>query len=524
MPIDARIPLGVQSPPPQASPLELYSHILQIQNQRENLASLAAERQANVALAQQRIAEHQRALEGRNALVTAIRDAQSVDPDTGERSTDHGKVINALAVAGYPELSESWSKMTTQNAEALEKLENTRRAHGQGVIDAIGNLIPTIKSRQDFDSALGILASPQYHAITGQDAIRVAKQADDLGPDGWQALLQQYGQLTTEAKKRREEIGKVREVAPGAKVVIPAQPGVPGSQEVVLARGEPKESTVNIGSFEDYVLRWAAQNNRNPKTITTKDIDKLRETYRLDQRPIVVNPQQASNAEAIADAIISGDQPPDLKGMYRYGPEVRAILAKKGYNLTTASIDWQAAQKHFATLNGAQQTRLRQAVDTAIHSLDVIDDLSAKWKGGRFPLLNRANLALAKNGIYGAEVQSVAQQLEAQISDLTSELGNAYMGGNSPTDHALQLAAKNLSADWSQQVLKDMTNLARTNLQIRQNAIQNIGAIGASPQNPYAPPPPPSSDPLTVIAPNGKTYTFKTAAEAAAFKKRAGIP
>jgi len=228
------------------------------------------------------------------------------------------------------------------------------------------------------------------------------------------------------------------------------------------------------------------------------------------------------DVEAIADAIINGEQPPTLTGLYRYAAPIRGALARKGFNLANAQSDWTATQRHFTTLNGAQQTRLRQAVDTAIHSLDVIDTLAGRWQGGQFPVLNRVNLAAAKHGVYGQQAASIAQQLEAQISDLTSELGNAYMGGNSPTDHALQLAAKNLSADWSEKVLKDMTALARTNLQIRQNAIKNTGVIGATPQNPYAPPPP--ADPLVVTAPNGRTYRFHTAAEAAAFKKRAGIP
>src|SRR5262245_37393649 len=277
MALDPRIPLGVQAPPQQTSPLELYSQILQIQNQRENLSSLAAQREANTALVQQRIAENQRVLQGRSALVDAIRESQTVDPDTGERSTDHAKVINTLALKGFPELSESWSKMTTSNAEALEKLESTRRNHGQQVVDAIGSFAGTINSRQEFDSALGILASPQYHAITGDDAIRIAKRADEMGPDGWQTLLKQYGELTSVAKKRREKLAEPTKLGAGEKLIIP------GTGQVV-AEGEPKASNVNIGSFEDYVLRWAAQNNRDPKTITTADIDKLRETYRLDPR------------------------------------------------------------------------------------------------------------------------------------------------------------------------------------------------------------------------------------------------
>lgn len=196
----------------------------------------------------------------------------------------------------------------------------------------------------------------------------------------------------------------------------------------------------------------------------------------------------ASDADAIADAIISGDQPPDLKGLYRMGPAVRASLAKRGYNLSTAQLDWTATQKHLATLNGQQQTRMRQAVDNAYHSLDVIEQLADQWKGGKYPLLNRGRLAAAKSGALGPEAQQIATALEAQIKDVTSELANVYMGGNSPTDHAMELASHNLQTEWSEGTLRKLIQQQRMNLQIRQNSMRNVGVAGASAGNPYVPP------------------------------------
>ena len=196
------------------------------------------------------------------------------------------------------------------------------------------------------------------------------------------------------------------------------------------------------------------------------------------------------DADAIAEAIIRGEQPPDLKGLYRYGAAVKTSLARKGYNLSQATTDWVATQRHFSTLNGPQQTRIRQAADTAYHSLDVIADLADQWKGGRFPLLNRASLAAAKGGAMGTQAQQIATQLEAQITDVASELANVYMGGNSPTDHALKLAQKNLSADWSLPQLLSAVELARKNLQIRLNAIANTDVLGVSESNPYGRPNP----------------------------------
>lgn len=209
--------------------------------------------------------------------------------------------------------------------------------------------------------------------------------------------------------------------------------------------------------------------------------------------PVVtqISATQGDEAKAIAEAIIAGDQPPDVKGLYRYGGPVRAELAKQGYNLTTANLDWEATKKHLATLNGAQQTRIRQAISTASDSLDVIQTLADQWKGGRFPILNKGNLIAAKNGLYGQDVASVATKLDGQITDVVSELANVYMGGNSPTDHAMKLAEKNLNAEWDQKVLTDMIALARTNLKIRANSISNSGAVlsGGQSTSPAAAPP-----------------------------------
>lgn len=196
----------------------------------------------------------------------------------------------------------------------------------------------------------------------------------------------------------------------------------------------------------------------------------------------------ASDPQAIADAIIRGDREPETASLGRpNGAAVDSILAQQGYNKAQAVTDWKATQRHIATMNGPQQLRLNQAINALPDMLDNVSTLAAKWKGGRFALLNRANLALAKQGAYGQEAASIANQLDAQIADVTADLGNVYMGGTSPTDHALGLAAQNLKGEWDEKVLRDMVALAKKNVTIRRNSIANTGVAGASQANPYAP-------------------------------------
>jgi hypothetical protein len=204
------------------------------------------------------------------------------------------------------------------------------------------------------------------------------------------------------------------------------------------------------------------------------------------QAPAGGSPTDVTNAAEIADAIIRGDQPPELTGLYRMAGPVRAELARKGYNQTAALTDWRATQKHIATLNGPQQLKLNQSINALPELLDSVDALADQWKAGRFPLLNKANLALAKGGAYGKDAAAIANSLSTQIADVRADLASVYMGGNSPTDQAFQLAKTSLDEDWDQSVLKKMTALARSNVQIRQNSIRNTGVAGASQNNPYA--------------------------------------
>lgn len=263
-------------------------------------------------------------------------------------------------------------------------------------------------------------------------------------------------------------------------------------------------------SKEDFAITYAKELGKRPDEMTAAEKEKALQRYaRADDKPVAASSDDL-DAKAIASAIERGEQPPTLTGLYRHAAAVRAELAKRGYPLAAATTDWMATQKHVATLNSTQQTKLRQSVDNASHSLDVIEQLAKQWDAGGFKLLNKVRLASAKEGALGAKAQTLATQLDSQIADVTSELGNVYMGGNSPTDHALGLAAKNLSADWSRDTLTTMINQARKNLQIRQNSMVNVGVAGASAGNPYAgQPPAQAAPPASGGAPkNGDVKTF----------------
>ena len=331
------------------------------------------------------------------------------------------------------------------------------------------------------------------------------------------------GSAVPEARKTQAELA--------ADAANPNSPTQAQSTTAIDLLRPPKEAPKPpaVGTFEDYVVRKFGPNP------TPQQVEQARKAYGDAGRVSVTVGGGGMNAmynatdpKAIADAIMRGDREPETGSLGRpIGAAVDSVLAKAGYNKAGALTDWKATQKHIATMNGAQQLRLNQAINALPEMLDSVEALASKWKGGKFPVLNKANLALAKGGAYGQDVASVANQLDAQIADVTADLGNVYMGGNSPTDHALSLAGKSLKGEWSEKVLKDMIGLARKNVSIRRNSINSTGVAGASPGNPYAAGGPPAAGAVgtavTVAAPNGKSYTFKSQADADAFKVKAGI-
>lgn len=192
-------------------------------------------------------------------------------------------------------------------------------------------------------------------------------------------------------------------------------------------------------------------------------------------------PESSSDAAAIADGIVAGTIPPDLTGYYRMKSEIVSELAKRGYDLTTAGLDYGAEKKHLSTLNGVQMNRVRQATNFAYHSLDLVDYHSGKLSRlvdrTRFPVFNKALIAAAKGGAMGNDAQVAATELDTQIKDLQSELATVFKGGNSPTDKGLEQASEMLSSDWTEETLKAATNLARKNLALRLNAIKETTPI-----------------------------------------------
>lgn len=256
------------------------------------------------------------------------------------------------------------------------------------------------------------------------------------------------------------------------------------------AEGKPGK---DLNAKEDLQRQIAAADAKGDKETVKKLQARLKAIDPEGQQRIVLQQGNANdkkqNAKEIAQGIIAGDQPPTLTGLRENTAEVRAELHRRGFNLARATQDWHATEKHLATLNGAQQERLRQAVSFTSDSLGIIEDLYNQWqkvgKTSGWKAFNRASLETAKQ--LPGDAGNIAHRLEAQINDLTAELGTVYKGGNSSTDESLKLAAQNLKADWNEKTFKDALGQVRQNLEIRQNSIRHSQPAGVSGNSPYTP-------------------------------------
>lgn len=191
------------------------------------------------------------------------------------------------------------------------------------------------------------------------------------------------------------------------------------------------------------------------------------------------------DATAIAKGIASGDIPPtSISKNSKYNAPVTAILAKQGTNVAQLTTDWNATQRFYSALDNNAQVRLRQNIGTLQGTLGTVRDLANQWNAGGYPLLNAATRQAALQGALGPDANKIAVLLGQQIADVTGEMGSVLMGGNSPTDHALDLASQNLSADWSYPTLTAALDQLDQNIAFRKNAILQSEPADAG-NNPY---------------------------------------
>lgn len=230
--------------------------------------------------------------------------------------------------------------------------------------------------------------------------------------------------------------------------------------------------------------------NEADNTRMSKDLQRKMKTVQLTN---LSNSTDPGSISTLADGIKAGIGDPNLTNMSRATATlVTAKLMKDGFNLAAAKQEYSAVKTAFAALNSPQQTRIRQNVEQAKESLPLITDAGKQWAdsmklSGKNPILNSAEMGLAKQGVYGPEAQKAAVVFEGQIADVQAELSSIYMGTASPTDKAIELAQKSLKSNWSWGTLQAQLAQVDKNLDRRESAISHLTVMGAGSDSTYIP-------------------------------------
>jgi hypothetical protein len=182
--------------------------------------------------------------------------------------------------------------------------------------------------------------------------------------------------------------------------------------------------------------------------------------------------KEKSEITSIGDAIISGDQPPDLTRLYGKSAGVKKYLADQGFDLTKATNDWTATQTLAKALNGPQQLRLSQAISSVEESIPELLKVSREFERVGWVPANKAELKIALSGTDKNKKEAATRYI-TQIDLMKDELAQSFQGGGVPSQAAFKLADDILEPAYGVKQLEAGVKQLQSNLKIRRNAISN---------------------------------------------------
>jgi hypothetical protein len=486
-------------------------------------------------------------LQGRNQsvasslsfLTTGYENAQQAYQTSMTNILNYSRYLGAkpsdVLKAAYPQI---YNSMTDAQKASFTALDNevtgtpTSGVNGADLstystdpnysskVSTIQQQLPMINSASDIQSYIqsNFPSSP----ITGDDIMSAATQYG-VDPSLMTAQLQQESQMgTTGESPSNNNPAGLKYVGQAGVVQGTAAPEggyyakFPTLQDGINAEAQwisnhPSESS-SVQSWVDNINNGKATISQVPANLKTKVSQALDSaTQSSASQPSNLNdwissltPAQQNDLKSQASAsgkynqevlgnvygIATGLQPPTITGsMGAFSSYIKAGLSAVGFNMVDATNEWTATQKYIASANSPTQVKLKQAITSVQQGIGQLKSDAAKWNAGGFAPLNSANMIAALSGAYGQDAQSIAADFQQQSTIIQDELGQTFMGGNSPTDKALGLAGKVFDTSWSDTTLNSALDQLDTNLGFRMNAINTVqvGGLGGDASNPYSP-------------------------------------
>lgn len=232
------------------------------------------------------------------------------------------------------------------------------------------------------------------------------------------------------------------------------------------------------------------------------------------------------NIESMAQMIANGQMPAPT-GFAAKSPAVLAIMKRVGeINPDFSATTFNTSKKASADFATGKTGNTVRSFNTAISHLNTLSGLADALDNGNVTLINKAgNLYASQTG------QAAPTNFDAAKKIVGDEIVKAIVGaGGGVADR--EEAARSISSANSPAQLKGVIGTYKElmNGQLKGLKLQYEQSTGKkdfdrflSDDSKAELSAKPQANPLSITAPNGKTYTFKTQAQANEFKRQAGL-
>jgi hypothetical protein len=471
-----------------------------------NLAQIyGAADQANAQKQENMVRQYQlKKLQDADTEDTAIKGAYAFNPDGSlDRTTTLGNLYKINGQKGL-ELQQSLTKADAEASKNKREDAAANLTNKTGTIKYLRDVLAGVTDQPSYEHALGEAKSLGANVLTdGAPA--------QYDPDWVRGHIMDADTHITQSTPKYEKVdlgGKVQIVDTNP-FTNPSIKGTQFDKTVTPDAQMTNDRTVVEGALNRGV------------TIRGQNMTDSREKEKLAAQS---NPE---NIESMAQMIANGQMPAPT-GYAAKSPAVLAIMKRVSeINPDFSATTFNTSKKASADFATGKTGNTVRSFNTAISHLNTLSNLSDALDNGNITLINKAaNIYASQTG------QAAPTNFDAAKKIVGDEIVKSIVGaGGGVADR--EEAAKTISAANSPAQLKGVINtykdlmngqLKGLKLQYEQSTGKNDFDRFLSPDSKAElAPKTPQASPLSITAPNGKTYTFKTQAQANEFKRQAGL-
>jgi hypothetical protein len=193
----------------------------------------------------------------------------------------------------------------------------------------------------------------------------------------------------------------------------------------------------------------------------------------------------SEKVQSIVQGIVSGRQPPRLSGLYSAQPAVRAGLEEQGFDLTKAQLEYQAAERHIASMNGPQITRFMGLANSVVNTIDRVSHLADEMQLSGVPALNNLQIQAYIKAEGNSPNGQLAATYIAAVNTLKEEFANLATGGYAPHEAVWKLANDQINADYGVHELNASLREIQRLINYRIHGILSTKPVGTGGENRY---------------------------------------